>query len=150
MQYFENEIKINCLFSYELWIVRNWSVIAKDPYAKSEWLIARYGKENALFHAIRLIKLGFIIDEAVCKILIARKDITSEYIIRIILTYFNKYDHIELKIEHNFDAGNQLGQIRQLYAPINNDETLKLITNLPQQIETDSFINTLFNGSSFF
>ena len=25
---------------------RNWSVIAKDPYAKTEWLIAHYGKAH--------------------------------------------------------------------------------------------------------
>ena len=62
MQYFQNfeyEIKIN-IFKYVdsplnlALTCRNWSVIAKDPYAKSEWLIVHFGKERALFHAVRL------------------------------------------------------------------------------------------------
>ncbi|PKY17562.1 hypothetical protein RhiirB3_522092 [Rhizophagus irregularis] len=33
---------------------RNWSAISKDAYAKTEWLLVRYGKSHALFHAVRL------------------------------------------------------------------------------------------------
>ncbi|RIA98880.1 hypothetical protein C1645_748676 [Glomus cerebriforme] len=52
---FEYEIKIN-IFKYVNFPLnlaltcRNWSVIVKDPYAKSEWLIAHFGKTSALFH----------------------------------------------------------------------------------------------------
>ena len=59
MQYFKEEIKIN-IFKYVDYPLnlalscQNWSVIAKNPYAKTEWLIARYGKAHALFHAVRL------------------------------------------------------------------------------------------------
>src|ERR1043166_5354543 len=76
-------------------ILRNWSIIAKDPYAKSEWLIVYYGKAHALFHAVRLGPT--FIDIPVCQTLIARNFIQR------LLMHFGKYDQklIELKIEHN-------------------------------------------------
>ena len=64
-----NEIKIN-IFKYVnhplnlILTCRNWSVIAKDSYAKTEWLIEHHGKERALFHAVRLGS-GFITDDVV-------------------------------------------------------------------------------------
>ncbi|GET55119.1 hypothetical protein GLOIN_2v1490054 [Rhizophagus irregularis DAOM 181602=DAOM 197198] len=62
MQYFQNfeyEIKINIYkyidFPLNLALTcRNWSVISKDAYAKTEWLLVRYGKSHALFQAVRL------------------------------------------------------------------------------------------------
>ena len=97
MQYFrdfEYEIKIN-IFKYVTspmnlaLTCRNWSVVVKDPYAKYEWLIVHYGKEHALFHAIRLGPT--FIDIAVYQILIARKVVIPRYFIS------------ELKMEHNAD-----------------------------------------------
>src|SRR5437763_5197422 len=80
---------------------RNWSIIAKDPYAKTEWLIVHYGKAHALLHAVRLGPT--FIDIPVCQTLIARKVIISRYFIQRLLMHFGKYDQklIELKIEHN-------------------------------------------------
>ena len=60
-QNFEYEIKIN-IFKYVdhslnlALTCRNWSVIAKDPHAKSEWLLVHYGKAHALFHAVRFYR----------------------------------------------------------------------------------------------
>ena len=109
IQYFQNfeyEIKIN-IFKYVnsplnlALTCRNWSIIAKDPYAKTEWLILRYGKAHALFHAVRLGPT--FIDITVCDTLIARKVIISRYFVQRLLMHFGKYDQklIELKIEHN-------------------------------------------------
>ena len=106
MQNFEDEIKIN-IFKYVdhplnlAKTCRNWAVIAKDPYAKSEWLLAHYGKAHALFHAVRLGPT--FIDIPVCQILIARKVKISRYFIQRLLMHFEKYGQklIELKIEHN-------------------------------------------------
>ena len=59
MQYFEYKIKfiifkyVNSLSNLAL-ACRNWSVIAKDPDIKSEWLMLHYGKVCALFHAVKL------------------------------------------------------------------------------------------------
>ena len=69
MQNFEYEIKIN-IFKYVNYPLnlaltcRNWSIIAKVPYAKTVWLIIHYRKAHALFHAVRL-GLTFI-DITVC------------------------------------------------------------------------------------
>src|SRR3954451_19127395 len=104
MQYFQNfeyEIKIN-IFKYVYsplnlaLTCRNWSVIAKDQYAKSEWLIVHYGKERALFHAVRL-GLTFI-DIALCQTLILRKVIMPRC-----FTNRQNQNLIELKIERNAD-----------------------------------------------
>ena len=98
-QYFQNfeyEIKIN-IFKYVdspinlALICRNWSVysvIAKDPYAKTEWLIIRYGKAHALFHAVSLGPT--FIDIPVCQTLIARKVIISRYFVQRLLMHFGK------------------------------------------------------------
>ncbi|GBC43963.2 hypothetical protein GLOIN_2v1490054 [Rhizophagus irregularis DAOM 181602=DAOM 197198] len=108
-QYFQNfeyEIKINIYkyidFPLNLALTcRNWSVISKDAYAKTEWLLVRYGKSHALFHAVRLGPT--FIDIPVCKTLITRKVPISRYFIQRLLMHFGKYDQklIELKIEHN-------------------------------------------------
>ena len=106
LQDFEYEIKIN-IFKYVnsplnlALTCRNWSIIAKDPYAKTEWLILRYGKAHALFHAVRLGPT--FIDISVCQTLIARKVMISRYFVQRLLMHFGKYDQklIELKIEHN-------------------------------------------------
>src|ERR1043166_6619346 len=93
MQYFEYKIKfiifkyVNSLSNLAL-ACRNWSVIAKDPDIKFEWLIIHYGRVRALFHAVRLGPT--FIDIAVCQTLIVRKVITSRYFV---------YSLIELKID---------------------------------------------------
>ena len=114
MPYFEHlvdEIMIN-IFKYVNYPLnlaltcRNWSIITKDPYAKTEWLIEHYGKGHALFHAVRL-GLTFI-DMTVCQSLIERKVMTSRYFIQILLKHFRIYSEklIKLKIECDF---NQVG-----------------------------------------
>src|SRR4051794_21463072 len=105
-QNFEDEIKKN-IFKYVnsplnlALTCRNWSVIAKDPYSKAKWLIVRYGKDHALFHAVRLGPT--FIDIPVCQTLIARKVIISRYFVQRLLMHFGKYNQklIELKLEHN-------------------------------------------------
>src|SRR4051794_1579071 len=105
----EGEIKIT-IFKYVdsplnlALTCRNWSVIAKDPYAKHEWQIVHYGKAHALFHAVRLGPT--FIDIPVCQTLIASKFILYRYFIQRLLMHFEKYDQnlIELKIEHELDA----------------------------------------------
>ncbi|GBC08202.1 hypothetical protein RclHR1_07970004 [Rhizophagus clarus] len=111
MQYFQNfehEIKIN-IFKYVnyplnlLLTCRNWSVIAKDSYAKTEWLLEHHGKEHALFHAVRL-GVTFI-DMTMCQSLIERRVITSSHFIQLLLKHFRMHNQrlIEHRIEHSFD-----------------------------------------------
>ncbi|GBC08205.1 hypothetical protein RclHR1_07970007 [Rhizophagus clarus] len=91
MQYIGDEIKINIFkcVKYPLNLTlscRNWSVIIKNPHAKSEWLIVNYGKA----HAIRLGST--FIDIAACQTLIGRE----------VLRYFTQ-KLIQLKIGCNLD-----------------------------------------------
>ncbi|CAB5214670.1 uncharacterized protein OCT59_014747 [Rhizophagus irregularis] len=114
MQYFQNfeyEIKINIFkyVDYPLNLIstcRNWSVIAKDSYAKTKWLIEHHGKEHAFFHAVRL-GVTFI-DMTMCQSLIERKIISSRYFIQVLLKHFRMHNQrlIELSIGHNFDQFN--------------------------------------------
>src|SRR5436190_14541552 len=93
-QNFEYEIKIN-IFKYVTFPLnlaltcRNWYVIVKDPYAKSEWLIAHYGKAHALCHAVNLGST--FIDIPVCQTLIARSVVISRYFIQK-LSIHGKFD----------------------------------------------------------
>lgn len=106
MQYIEDEIKIK-IFKYVEYPLnlsltcRSWSVISKDPYAKTEWLLVHYGKAHALYHAVRLGST--FIDIPVCQSLIARKIIISKYFIQRLLMHFGSYDSklIQFEIEHN-------------------------------------------------
>jgi type IV secretory pathway TrbF-like protein len=52
-------------------INRNWYSTSQDSHARAEWLIYKYGRENALFHAIRLGN-NFITVEVV-QVLLAKK-----------------------------------------------------------------------------
>jgi hypothetical protein len=121
MQYIGDEIKINIFkyINYPLNLAltcRNWSVIIKNPYAKSEWLIVNYGKAHALFHAIRLGPT--FIDIAVCQTLIARDVLvaTKHFIRRL----------IQHKIEYNVD------QIR--IHPFQQKIKLLYVSNLPVSV----------------
>src|SRR6266496_1714005 len=109
MQHFQNLeyiIKINIYkyvdFPLNLTLTcRDWSVISKDAYAKSEWLLVHFGKIHALFHAVRLGPT--FINISVCQMLITKKVPISRYFIQRLVMNFEKYDQklIELKIEHN-------------------------------------------------
>ncbi|GBB93620.1 hypothetical protein RclHR1_02200001 [Rhizophagus clarus] len=50
---------------------RQWYTISKDPHARAEWLINKYGRAHALFHAVRLGN-SFITAEVI-QALLARK-----------------------------------------------------------------------------
>ncbi|CAG8663982.1 14679_t:CDS:1 [Funneliformis mosseae] len=106
LQFIEDEIKINIFkhvdhpFNLAL-TCKNWNAIAKDPYAKTEWLLSRTGRTHALFYAVRLGPS--FLDTAVCQNLLTRKVIISRYFVQRLLMHYGKYDRqlIDLKIEHN-------------------------------------------------
>jgi hypothetical protein len=80
---------------------RNWHTISNNIHAKTEWLIYKYGKSHALFHAVRYGD-GFITEEVV-QSLLSNGATMSRYFLQRLLMHFGKYDErlIELKIEHN-------------------------------------------------
>src|SRR4051794_3692725 len=70
---------------------KEWSNVAKDPHAKIEWLIYRFGKIHALFHGIRLGPT--FINKTICQQLIEEKKvILSRYLIQNLLIYYGKED----------------------------------------------------------
>src|SRR5688572_2599586 len=80
---------------------RRWYLVSRDPHARAEWLIYKYGKSHALFHAVRLG--NNFINEEVVQALLARNATLSRYFVQRLLMHFGIYDEklIELKIEHN-------------------------------------------------
>ncbi|CAI2198072.1 7893_t:CDS:2, partial [Funneliformis geosporum] len=80
---------------------RKWYNISQDPHARAEWLIFKYGRAHALFHAIRLGN-GFITIEVI-QALLSKNAILSRYLVQRLLMHFGNYDEnlIKLKVEHN-------------------------------------------------
>jgi hypothetical protein len=107
--------------------------ISKDPHARAIWLIYKYGKAHALFHAVRLGD-GFITSEVV-QVLIANGAIISRYFIQRLFMNFGSHDEKlnELKIEHNVNQAD-FNRIRafqkKLKSPWASNLTLPIFTQL--------------------
>src|ERR1051326_3160958 len=82
---------------------RKWYEISRDPHARADWLIYKYGRAHALFHGVRLGE-GFITEDVV-QTLLAKNAIISRYFIQRLIMQYGKYDErlIELKIEHHIN-----------------------------------------------
>ncbi|RIA95316.1 hypothetical protein C1645_757712 [Glomus cerebriforme] len=80
---------------------RKWYATSQDPHVRAEWLIYKYGRSHALFHAVRLGNSFITVD--IVQALFARNAIISRYFIQRLLMHFGVYDEklIELKIQHN-------------------------------------------------
>src|ERR1044071_3425000 len=89
---------------------RKWYAISQDPHARAEWLIYKYGRAHALFHAVKLGE-GFITEDVV-QALLARNAILSRYFIQRLLMHFGKYDEklIEFEIEYNVNQNDRAFQ----------------------------------------
>src|SRR5215213_5587051 len=79
---------------------RKWYSISQDPHARAEWLIYKYGRAHALFHAVRLGS-GFITDDVV-QALLARNAIISRYFSQRLLMHFGTVDE-KLRRERNIN-----------------------------------------------
>ncbi|CAI2198401.1 7747_t:CDS:1, partial [Funneliformis geosporum] len=65
---------------------RKWYNISRDPNARSEWLIYKYGRAHALFHAVRLG--NSYMTENVLLALLSKSAILSRYFIQRLLMHF--------------------------------------------------------------
>ncbi|GES73899.1 hypothetical protein GLOIN_2v1486262 [Rhizophagus clarus] len=103
MQSLEHELKTEIFkftstpFSLSL-TNREWNTISKDPNARAEWLIYKYGKAHVLFHAVRLG--NYFITEEVVEALLERNAIISRYFLQRLLMNFGTHDEL-LKRERN-------------------------------------------------
>ena len=102
IQYFQNFV---CnIFKYYVnspaLACQNWSVIVKDPYAKTEWLVICYEK------TVYAVRLGpTFINIPVYQILIAKKVVVSRHLIQRLSTHLGNCTQnlIELEIDRNVD-----------------------------------------------
>ncbi|CAG8437507.1 12659_t:CDS:1 [Acaulospora colombiana] len=78
-----------------------WAKVIQDPHARAKWLIKKYGKSYALFHAVRLGPK--FINAEVVQSLLSNKASLSRYFIQRLLLHFGEYDSklTELKAKHN-------------------------------------------------
>jgi hypothetical protein len=109
---------------------RKWYVISQDPQARAEWLIYKYGRAYALFHAVRLG--GGFITEDVVQALLARNAIISRYFIQRLLMHFGKYDErlIEFEIQHNVNINRIRAFQEKLHSPWASNLPLPILTKL--------------------
>ncbi|CAG8635408.1 3885_t:CDS:1 [Funneliformis mosseae] len=81
---------------------RKWHNISQDPHARAEWLIYKYGRAHAIFHAVRLGN-GFITEKVIH--LLLKKAILSRYLIQRLLKHFGIDEKLitlpYLKVVHN-------------------------------------------------
>jgi hypothetical protein len=93
---------------------RKWNSISQTPHARANWLIHKYGRAHALFHAVRLGN-EFLTFE-VLKSLLSKKAIISRYFIQRLLMHYGTYDHrlIDLKIRYNINQV-ELEKLRVYY-----------------------------------
>src|SRR6266542_976139 len=112
---------------------RKWYSISQDPHARAEWLIYKYGKAHALFHAVRLGN-SFITEEVI-QALLSKNVILSRYFIQRLLMHFGTYDEklIKLKVEHNvnqIDFDRLRALQKKLSSPWGSNITLTIFTKL--------------------
>ncbi|RGB35559.1 hypothetical protein C1646_759190 [Rhizophagus diaphanus] len=108
---------------------RKWYAISQDSHARAEWLIYKYGKSHALFHAIRL---DSFITLDVVQALLARNVVMSRYFVQRLLMYFGNHDQrlIELKVEYNLNQVNDRTREKKLCAPWASNLSLPIFTKL--------------------
>src|SRR6266542_694615 len=98
---------------------RKWYSISQDPHARAEWLIYKYGKAHALFHAVRLGN-NFITTKVV-QYLLSKDAMISRYFMQRLLMNFGAYDDqlIKLKAEYNVNTieMNKLYDLKKRYTP---------------------------------
>ncbi|GBB83845.1 hypothetical protein RclHR1_01050019 [Rhizophagus clarus] len=131
MQSIYDELRIN-IFKYVITpcslilINHEWYAISQDPHARAEWLINKYGKAHALFHAVRL---GNFMTDNVVQALLARDVIISRYFVQRLLMHFGTVDEklIKQKIEYNVHNVNNRSPWKKSWA---SNLTIPVFTNL--------------------
>src|SRR5688572_8323031 len=95
MQSLHDELKIE-IFKYVetpislLVTNRRWYYISQDCHARAKWLIRRYGRAHAFFHAIRLG--GNFVTTNLVQVLLSQKALLSRYFMQRLLAHFTGYD----------------------------------------------------------
>jgi hypothetical protein len=97
MEFLYNELKVE-IFKYILTPIslillnRNWYSISQDSHTRAEWLIYKYGRAHAMFHAIRLGNNFVTVD--VVQALVLRGAIISRYFVQRLVMRFGTCDNV--------------------------------------------------------
>jgi hypothetical protein len=86
-------------------INRTWFTIFHDPHARSEWILNKYGRAHALFHAVRLGSNFLNLD--VIKCLIAKKAILSRYFVQRLMLQCGKCDQKLLELRSTYNTNQE-------------------------------------------
>lgn len=84
---------------------RTWFTVFHDSHAKSEWLLNKYGRAHALFHAVRLGSNFLTLD--VIKCLIAKKAILSRYFVQRLMLQCGKCDQNLLELRGTYNSNQE-------------------------------------------
>jgi hypothetical protein len=109
MEFLCNELKVE-IFRYVstpmslVLLNRNWYSTSQDSHTRAEWLVYKYGRAHALFHAVRLGN-NFITVEVV-QALLAKKAILSRYFAQRLIMQFGTCDPklIEMRTKYNINV----------------------------------------------
>jgi hypothetical protein len=113
---------------------RKWCAISQDPHVRGKWLIYKYGRSHALFHAVRLGNDFLTVD--VVQALLERKALISRYFLQRLLLSYGSQDEklIKIKIEHNVlnqaDVDRILAFQKKLSSPWASNLPLPIFTKL--------------------
>ncbi|CAB4491553.1 unnamed protein product [Rhizophagus irregularis] len=91
----------------------NWYSTFQDPHVRAEWIIYKYGRAHALFHAIRLGN-HFVTVEVVQ--ILAKKAIILRYFMQRLMIQFGTYDPKLIKLIEMRSRGNDLELFHYLTA----------------------------------
>jgi hypothetical protein len=118
-------------------INRNWYSTSQDSHARAEWLIYKYGRAHALFHAIRLGN-NFITVEVV-QVLLAKKAIISRYLVQRLMqfgTYDPKLTEMKTKYNVNVNIPKNTSWASDLSLPV----FIKLLTEATNEFKEELVI----------
>src|SRR5688572_30508885 len=122
MQSLYNELKIE-IFKYietpmSLALTNHeWNTVSQDPYVRASWLIHKYGRARAFFHAVRLGK-SFLTSQVIRSLLL-QNAIVSRYFMQRLLMNYGTYDEqlIKIKASYNAKPGDVKKVLRKLSTP---------------------------------
>ncbi|GBB95922.1 hypothetical protein RclHR1_26450002 [Rhizophagus clarus] len=121
-------------------IYKNWYDVSQLPHVRAEWLIYKYRRAHALFHAVRLGKC--FITEEVVHVLLANKAILSRYFVQWLIKQFGQEDLklIEMRKMYNTN-GSYKSWVSDLSLPL-----LNLLLTEATNLYVD---NLAINGNDF-
>lgn len=146
MESLSSELKVE-IFKYVstpmslILINRNWYSTSQISHARTEWLVYKYGKAHALFHAIRLGN-NFVTVEVV-QTLLAKKAILSRYIVQRLMMQFGTYDPRLIEMRNKYNVNIKVPKNK----PWASDLSLPVFTKLITEATNELKLNFTIRGN---